>query len=239
MTTIKPLGFPSSWANSVEATRVQAPASSGRLRLPAPPHPRAVLAQAKEALASAGLRRPRLVRGRRTETPFDAPRLETERLLLRPHRMSDAADWFALQSQPTVTEFLPWPERDRKASARHLRDRTRHTRLWQADDFLALAVEHDGHVIGDVSLHLRTVGATGRDVEIGWVMHPRHSGQGLATEAAERMIAFAFETVGARRVTAVTDARNTRSVALAKRLGFTELGRARHGAPESVLVLTR
>ncbi|GLK16861.1 GNAT family N-acetyltransferase [Herbiconiux flava] len=176
----------------------------------------------KDALASAGLHRPRALRGERIEHPVDAPVLRTERLVLRPHRFTDAdaADWLDLQSEPAVREFLPWPERDARRSARHLRDRTRHTRLWQADDFLALAVELDGHVIGDVSLHLRSVAASTRTVEMGWVVHPSLGGRGYATEAAAALLEFAVTTVGAQRVTAVTDARNTRSVALAKRLGL-------------------
>lgn len=224
MTQIKALGYRSPWAH---ATSRPAPVAI-------PLHTRA-----KEALASAGIRRPRFVRGARTETPFDAPRLRTDRLLLRPHRLDDAEDWYDLQSEPSVSQFLPWPERDRRASLRHLRDRTRHTRLWQADDFLALAVEQGGRVIGDVSLHLRSVAPENRELEIGWVMHPAHSGRGLATEAARGILDFAFDTVGARTVTAVTDARNTRSVALAKRLGFSELAKARHSSPDSVLVLHR
>ncbi|MBF4571596.1 GNAT family N-acetyltransferase [Herbiconiux sp. VKM Ac-1786] len=188
----------------------------------------------KETLASAGLRRPRFVRGERIEHPVDAPVLRTERLLLRPHRVTeaDAADWHDLQSEPAVREFLPWPEHDRRRSERHLRDRTRHTRLWQADDFLALAVELDGHVIGDVSLHLRRVAASGRTVEMGWVVHPSLGGRGYATEAAAALLGFALTTVGAQRVTAVTDARNTRSVALAKRLGLVAQTARASGDPE-------
>jgi RimJ/RimL family protein N-acetyltransferase len=182
-----------------------------------------LLRRARDRLASAGVHRPRLVRGRRTETPFDAPSIRTSRLLLRPHRMTDAGDWFALQSEPSVREFLPWPARDERSSARHLRDRTRHTRLWQSGDFLALAVERDGRLIGDVSLHLRTVAAASRSVEIGWVLHPSSGGHGYATEATEALLAFAYDVVGARWVTAVTDARNAPSLALARRLGFVDV----------------
>jgi RimJ/RimL family protein N-acetyltransferase len=165
--------------------------------------------------------------------------IRTARLALRPHRLTagDADDWYALQAEPSVREFLPWPERDRRLATRHLGDRTRHTRLWQADDFLALAVELDGRLVGDVSLHLREVAASSRTVEIGWVVHPLAGGRGLATEAASALIDFAFSTVRARRVIAVTDARNTASVALAKRLGFAPGSASRHGDPESVFEL--
>jgi RimJ/RimL family protein N-acetyltransferase len=176
------------------------------------------------------------MRGARTETPFDAPRIRTDRLVLRAHRMTDADDWYALQSEPAVIEFLPWPERDRRHSARHLKDRTRHTRLWQANDFLALAVELDGRLIGDVSLHLRSVKPSTRSLEIGWVLHPDYAGAGYATEAADAMLDFAFDVVRAHWVTAVTHPRNIPSVGLAKRLGFVEV---RRDATEEVLMLAR
>ncbi|QJU52301.1 GNAT family N-acetyltransferase [Herbiconiux sp. KACC 21604] len=197
---------------------------------------RRALRAAKDALASAGVRRPRVLRGERTEHPFDACELRTERLVLRPHRTTarDVDDWFELQAQPSVTEFLPWPQRDRRQSARHLRDRTRHVRLWQADDFLALAVELEGRLIGDVSLHLRKVARAERSLEMGWVLHPGHGGRGYATEAARAMHDLAFERLEAREVTAVTDARNRRSVALATRLGFVERSRL-DGAVEFAL----
>lgn len=253
MTQIRAVGFRNPWADAVPPRGVRRRLSAASSRYPASPvtpvtrvraaltPARAALLQVKERLASAGLRRPRVLRGARTETPYDAPELRTERLLLRPHRRSDAADWFALQSAPEVRAYLPWPERTASQSARHLRDRTRHTRLWQEGDFLALAVVHRGRVVGDVSLHLRAVDPEHRAVEIGWVLHPDSAGAGLATEAAARLVEFAFDTVGAHQVTAVTDARNVRSVALAKRLGFREAPGPvpRHATPEAVLVLTR
>ncbi|GAA2247996.1 GNAT family N-acetyltransferase [Herbiconiux moechotypicola] len=222
MTQIR-ASLPADRWNAASADRSPANPLSERLRNTA--------RSARDLAASAGLHRPRAMRGARTEKPFDAPVLRTSRLRLRPHRVSEAdlAGWFALQSEASVREFLPWPERTRRQSERHLRDRLRHTRLWQADDFLALAVELDGALIGDVSLHLRRVAAEHRSLEIGWVLHPAHGGSGFATEAAQAMIDFAFETVGAQEVIAVTDARNRRSVALARRLGFTERSQAATG----------
>ncbi|MFD4422825.1 GNAT family N-acetyltransferase [Agromyces sp. NPDC058484] len=118
------------------------------------------------------LRRPRWMRGPRLPNPVHAPRLQTERLVLRPHRLSDAPAWFALQSDPRVIEFLPWPLRNRRESLRHLAHRIRHVRLEQNDDFLALGVELDGILIGDVSLHLRDIDPE-RHAEIGWIIGSR------------------------------------------------------------------
>lgn len=168
----------------------------------------------------AHISRPRFLRGATLEEPIDAPVVPTARLTLRPHRMSDADEWFAIQSSPEVVQFLSWPERDRKASRLHLRDRTLHTRLYQADDFMALAVELDGRLIGDVSLHLRIVQAESRSLEMSWLLNPAFSGRGYATEAGRALLDFAFGPIEARWVTALVDTHNHPSLALARRLGL-------------------
>ncbi|WP_426516337.1 GNAT family N-acetyltransferase [Diaminobutyricibacter sp. McL0618] len=167
-----------------------------------------------------GLHRPRLLRGAALDAPVVAPVIRTPRLVLRPHRMDDADAWLAIEADPSIRRNLHWPERDQHHALAHLRDRTRHTMLLQSGDFLALAVELDGEVIGDVSVHLRTVAPETRSAELGWLELSRFGGRGYATEAAEGMLGFVFGTLGARWVTAVIDEDNIRSIALAKRLGF-------------------
>jgi len=143
--------------------------------------------------------------------------------------MEDAAAWYEIQSNPEVVRYLDWPLRDAKESLEHLKHRTQHTVLLQAGDFLALAIESEGIVVGDVSLHLRDV--RNRRVEMGWVLNPAHSGRGYATEAAAAVATFAFEHLNAHEITAVIRPGNERSIALATRLGFV-------GEPEEML-LTR
>lgn len=194
------------------------------------PEPTVGLAPWVSRARSAVVRRPRWVRGPRIEKPVDAREIRTERLVLRRHRLADAQRWAGIQSHTEVRTFLNWPKRDLEASRQHLRDRTRHARLWQTGDFLALAIELDGRLVGDVSLHLRTVAADKRSAEIGWLLDPAHSGHGYATEAARAMLDVAFTQLRARSVIAEMDCRNTRSIALASRLGFRPLVAVGHSA---------
>jgi RimJ/RimL family protein N-acetyltransferase len=60
-------------------------------------------------------------------------------------------------------------------------------------------------------------------VEIGWHLHPRGQGQGLATEAAEAVLAAAA-AAGIGQVLALTDLDNVRSQAVAARLGMLDEG---------------
>jgi RimJ/RimL family protein N-acetyltransferase len=148
--------------------------------------------------------------------------LRTERLLLRPFRPADIdrlADW---QARPEVSRYLYWEPRTRAEAEVALARRMSETRLDGDDDCLALAVERqdDGLLLGDASVWQRSTAH--RQVEIGYVFHPDAGGNGYATEAARALVDFAFARMDAHRVFARTDARNSASAALLRRLGMRQ-----------------
>lgn len=167
--------------------------------------------------------RPRFLRGPRIPDGVRSPVIVTERLRLRPHRLADAAAWYELQSDPAVVEHLSWPLRTRAESFVHLFNRTRHNRLEQRDDFLALAVVLGDQLIGDASLHLRSLEPGARRLEVGWVIGPRWQGKGYAAEAGLAMLALAFDDLAGSVVEAHMTIGNTASKVLAERLGFLEI----------------
>lgn len=152
--------------------------------------------------------------------PLSTPERITPRLFLRTYRMADASDWLEIEHDEAIRQGLAWPQRTNTEALAHLHARTHHTVLTRPGDLLVLAAEHEGHVVGDVSLHLRTVAPATRTVEIGWLLRSAYSGQGLATEAADAMLDVAFEHVQAVLVTAVVKRSNEASAKLALRLGF-------------------
>ena len=156
--------------------------------------------------------------------PVEAHELRTARLLLRPYRVSDEADWRRIEDDEEVRLGLDWPLRTARQVREHLVDRTAHTTLSHPGDLLVLAMELDGHVIGDVSLHLRTVALETRVAEIGWLQLTAAGGHGYATEAARAMLDLAFDELGACLVTAVVARSNIASARLALRLGFRPAG---------------
>jgi RimJ/RimL family protein N-acetyltransferase len=60
----------------------------------------------------------------------------------------------------------------------------------------------------------------GNPIEIGWRLHPDYWHQGLATEAAHRMAAFAFEALPIQELLAVRDPENHSSGRVMDRLGM-------------------
>ena len=148
--------------------------------------------------------------------------IRTERLLLRRYREDDLDRLFAIQSLPEVARYLYWEPRTRAQVEPALALRIAQTRLEHDDDAVSLAVERleDGLLIGDLTIFLRSL--THRQVEVGYVFHPDAGGHGYATEAARALVDLAFDDLDAHRVFACTDARNTASAALLRRLGFRQ-----------------
>jgi len=62
--------------------------------------------------------------------------------------------------------------------------------------------------------------ARGVQAELGWVLHPGHTGRGYATEAVCALIQLCFEDLGLRRVTASCFADNAASWRLMERVGM-------------------
>jgi RimJ/RimL family protein N-acetyltransferase len=160
------------------------------------------------------------------ERPVFASERRTARLLLRPYRVTDELDWRRIEADDRIRSRLGWPHRTVAQARQHLHDRTRHTVLQVPGDLLVLAMEREGRVIGDVSLHLRTTAAETRTAEIGWLQLTSACGRGYATEAATAMLDLAFGELGACLVTAVIDRTNAESAQLALRLGFSPAGGA-------------
>lgn len=159
-------------------------------------------------------------------------RVSTPRLLLRPWAAADADALFAIKSDPEVTRWLGDPEpftvREQALTwIEEASDPTAPGRTW--------CVEHQGRAVGNVGawpLRPRRAGApdtvgghdaTGEQWQLGWFLHPDHTGLGIATEAASAVLERAVGTV-AEQVWAIMWAHNEPSARVARAIGMDELG---------------
>lgn len=158
---------------------------------------------------------------------LDLP-IETQRLVLRAHRMDDLDDLARFHGDPEVVRYVPWPVRDRAATEEALRTKLGQTRLDEHGQWLVLAVEErsTGTVIGEVLLKW----AADRQGELGYAVGRDHHGQGYAAEAARAVLGLAFDDLGFHRVSAVVVDGNDASVRLLGRLGFRQEARHVDGA---------
>lgn len=158
--------------------------------------------------------------------------IETARLTLRPFTPDDFDDLYAYQSRPDVARYLYWPARDQTEVRRALREQCQETALDADGDWLTFAVacREAGRVVGEIGLKL--VSHRDRLGEIGFVFNPDYQGRGLATEAAQAMLALGFGPVGWQRIIGSCDARNLASARLMQRIGMRL--EARHVGSEYV-----
>lgn len=147
--------------------------------------------------------------------------METERLLLRPVRLADAEDMFEYASNADNTYFV-FPKHQTI-------DDTKHS---IASYFMAeplgkygIELKKEKKLIGTIDLRVDMRKLKG---ELGYAISHHYSSKGYATEASNKLLELAFETLELEKVVASCDARNTASEAVMKKLGMTFEGRSRH-----------
>jgi RimJ/RimL family protein N-acetyltransferase len=161
------------------------------------------------------------VGARRHRPPFrpEGP-IETARLTLRPFTAGDFDDLYAYQSRPDVVRYLNRDARDRTAARQALAEQCAETELSAEGDWLTFAVvwRAAGKVVGEAGLKL--LSWENRQGEIGYVFNPSYHGRGLATEAAQSLLALGFDAIGWHRIIGSCDPRNHPSARLMERMGM-------------------
>jgi RimJ/RimL family protein N-acetyltransferase len=146
--------------------------------------------------------------------------VRTTRLTLRPATTEDAEATWEFRRLPEVSRWLT----RETGSLEDYRDQF----LTPSRLAKSAVIERDGRVVGDLMLDVQDAWgqaevadrARGTQGELGWVLHPGHTGHGYATEAVRALLDIAFEEVGLRRVTASCFAANESSWRLMERVGM-------------------
>lgn len=144
------------------------------------------------------------------------PTLETARLRLRPWRESDLDPYLELTSDPEAMRHLGAGEvMDRELTWRNIALILGH---WAIRGFGFWAVEEKagGAFVGRVGLWYPEGWPA---MEVGWALLRRHWGKGYATEAGRASLDHAWTVVGAQHVVSLIFPGNSRSAAVAERIG--------------------
>jgi RimJ/RimL family protein N-acetyltransferase len=155
----------------------------------------------------------------------------TPRLLLRHWEESDLEAFFDLYSRDDVMRWLGPQPRRALATVDEARERLARwvagtgrlappRGLWAMVPLSPAGQPPAGTLL---LMPLADAGGPTGLLEVGWHLHPRCQGQGLATEAAEAVLATAA-AAGIGEVLALTDLDNVRSRAVAARLGMSDEG---------------
>lgn len=155
----------------------------------------------------------------------DLPTITTERLVLRPFALSDAADVQRLAGDRAVADTtlnVPHPYPD-GAAERWISD---HAERFERREILTLAVtlRDGGTLAGCISLRLHDEHDR---AEMGYWMGVPYWNQGYCSEAARAVIAYGFKQMGLNRIYAHHLVRNPASGRVMQKAGMVYEGALR------------
>lgn len=151
--------------------------------------------------------------------------LETERLILRVARGSDAAALNAAvcESLDDLRVYMPWAQTAPSLAQSNADCRRMQAKFLLREDLTLFTFERradggEGHFVGGTGLH--RIDWNARRFELGYWCRTSRQGRGYVTEAAQALTRFAFDALRARRVEVRMDDTNERSWRVAQRAGF-------------------
>lgn len=137
------------------------------------------------------------------------PQLETERLILRPMRISDARDLYEYARDPEVSRHVLWDAHQSVFQSRQfLRAAIRQYRKGLPGSF-AIALKESDRMIGTIGF--MWVNVDHKSAEVGYSLSRDYWNQGLMTEALRAVIAFGFDELRLNRIEAQHDTDNPAS----------------------------
>jgi RimJ/RimL family protein N-acetyltransferase len=156
---------------------------------------------------------------------IEAPRLGTERLVLRPLQLEDAPEMQRLAGDREIastTLTIPHPYEDGMAEAWIRSTWEQH----QKGEAIALAIveRQQQAFLGIIGLHLRP---EHERAEMGYWIGQPYWGRGYVTEAARRMLRYGFEELGLNRIYASHFGHNPASGRVMQKIGMRYEGLSR------------
>jgi len=149
--------------------------------------------------------------------------IPTNRLLLRPPRISDAEAIFQSYAQDReATRYLIWePHQDMQETERFLADCAT---AWEGESRFPWVViwKEQGELIGMVEMRVNKFKA-----DVGYVVARPFWGRGIATEALRPIVEWALAQESIYRVWALCDAENGASARVLEKVGMEREGMLR------------
>ena len=158
------------------------------------------------------------------------PIVLTERTRMRPHRPDDFENVFSLWSDPAVTRYISGDPMSRELVWMRFLRMIGH---WSVLGYGFWIVEdrETGGFIGEVGF-----GSFKRDTdpsfadtpELGWVLRSEMHGRGLASETVGAALTWADRHFDGDRTVCIVSEKNTASIRVADKVGFTEYARSNY-----------
>ncbi|MFG6115842.1 GNAT family N-acetyltransferase [Halobacillus sp. MO56] len=155
------------------------------------------------------------------------PKLKTKRLMLRKISLNDIEDVFAYGSNPNVSQYVSWETHQSLEDAREFVQFVQEGYRLGKKALWGMELKSTGKIVGTIDFV--TVNTKHKRAEIGYVLAEEYWGQGLTTEATERIIAFGFNELDLERIQARCFVDNVGSQRVMEKVGMRWEGTIRKG----------
>ena len=150
------------------------------------------------------------------------PQLETDRLLLRGWERKDAHALYEYAKNPNVGPAAGWKPHESVRESRTIIDQ-----LFRTNTTWAIVHKATGRIIGSIGLEPDKLRTNIRSRELGYSLSEDYWGEGIMTEAAQRIISYAFDEMSLIILMIRTSTTNHRSQRVIEKCGFKYEGTLR------------
>ena len=155
----------------------------------------------------------------------EAPKLTTDRLILRLHKPSDLLDMQALWSAPEVVKYIGARPLDRESIWKRI---LMYRGLWATLGFgyWVITDRTTGEFLGEAGFadFQRQIKPSIEGLpEAGWALLPKAFGKGIATEAIQCMLHWLKQNIDTKQSVCLISPDNLASIRVAERCGFEYL----------------
>lgn len=148
--------------------------------------------------------------------------IETERLTLRPFRLSDAQALRDIANEPGIHKWMPdWPATVEETEELIRYYITQYPLATKLKARIMLAVELGGALAGMVGIGNKE--EVDDEIEIAYFISESHAGNGYTTEAAKALSRFALEQLKLDYLIAIVETDNYPSQRVVEKCGFEKI----------------
>jgi ribosomal-protein-alanine N-acetyltransferase len=153
-------------------------------------------------------------------SPF--PNLETNRLKLRRLKSEDVSEILALRSNPEIMKFIPRPLITTKEEALEFISGMDTNINNNSVINWAITTKEEDSLIGMIGFY--RMKPENYRAEVGYILSAKYHGQGIITEALQRVVQFGFEEMKLNSIEAVIDPENYGSEKVVLKNNFVKEG---------------
>lgn len=156
------------------------------------------------------------------QNSWNLPKLETQRLILRPFEMSDAPAIFEYAKNPNVSRLLIWEPHKTLADSEGFVKFIHQTYLDNVPTFGICLKDNPEKVIGSVGAMWAS--QKNKIMELGVALGEDYWGKALSSEAMLRLVEFLWERYDVLRIQSQCKAENAQSKRMMEKMGMTYEG---------------